>query len=302
MAIYSDAKIRKECYFCNMIKLSTTVKIDPLPVKISLSDTIMVVGSCFADSVGQRLAQSGFNVCINPFGTLYNPVSIANSLARLSHPRPFSEEECVEMGAGAGLICSWWHHTSFARSSCKEFLEVANASLQRASEFWKKRKKVIVTLGTAMVWRRVSDGEIVSNCLKRPSREFSHEILSVGNVAAILKNVITSYPDKEFIFTVSPIRHLGEGAHNNSISKATLLLGLDSALQGTGACYYPSYEILLDELRDYRYYTEDLVHPSKTAVDIIYERFLDAVTVEEERKKIERNEKEFRFLSHREMH
>ena len=128
-----------------------------------------------------------------------------------------------------------------------------------------------------MVWRLVSNGEVVSNCLKRPSREFSHEMLSVDQVAAISSRIVSAHPDKEFIFTVSPIRHMGEGAHINTISKSTLQLGLQAV---TGlASYFPAYEIMLDELRDYRWYAADLVHPSAAAADYIWERFREATSL-----------------------
>ena len=256
-----------------MAKDTTRVEILKFPVKISSSDRIAILGSCFANEMGARMKDAGFDVCINPFGTLFNPVSIANSIARLDSAIPFRQDECVEMGAGAGKICSWWHHTSFSRLTAEEFLDNANKALQEASAFWKSCNKVIITLGTAMVWKLVSNGEVVSNCLKRPSREFSHEMLSVNQTAAVLKRIISAHPDKEFIFTVSPIRHMGEGAHLNTVSKATLQL----AIEATGATYFPSCEIMLDELRDYRWFAEDLVHPSKEAVDYIWRRFNEAI-------------------------
>lgn len=290
-----------------MIKLSTPVMAAPLPVQLSLGDRIMVLGSCFADSMGSRLAAAGFDVCVNPFGTLYNPVSICNSVARLASGRPFTEADCVEMGAGAGLMCSWSHHTSFARPTAEEFLRDANASLAKASEFWKSANKVLITLGTAMVWKLVGDenagevaraGEVVSNCLKRPAAEFSHEMLGVQHVGALLQMLVEGNPDKEFIFTVSPIRHLGDGAHANTLSKSTLHL----ALGRLPVCYFPAYEILLDELRDYRYFAEDLVHPSKLAEDIIWERFVTAAVVPGDRSQLALNEKAARQSAHRPLH
>ena len=256
-----------------MAKDLTRVEINKFPTKILETDTVMVLGSCFANETGARMKESGYKVCVNPFGTLFNPVSIANSIARLDSAIPFRADECVEMGAGAGKICSWWHHTSFARFTVEEFLGNANRALQEASSFWKKSNKVVITLGTAMVWKLVSNGEVVSNCLKRPSREFSHEMLSVAQVAAVLGRIVKSHSDKEFIFTVSPIRHMGEGAHRNTVSKATLHL----AIKSIGATYFPAYEIMLDELRDYRWFAEDLVHPSKEAADYIWKRFLEAI-------------------------
>ena len=277
------------------MKLLTTVDVPRNGLQFTLHDRIMVLGSCFADEIGSRLLKAGFDACVNPFGTLYNPVSIANSVARLGSGIPFRKEDCVAMGAGAGLICSWWHHTSFARKDEEQFLHDANAALELASAFWKDCNKVIVSLGTAMVWNLRENGETVSNCLKRPAAEFSHEMLPLPAVSAVLQRLVRSSPDKQFLFTVSPIRHLGEGAHTNTISKSTLLLALD----GIGADYFPAYEILMDELRDYRFYADDLVHPSKLAADIIWERFLDSAGDPAERERIKENEKAARFAAHR---
>ena len=278
-----------------MIKLSTPVITTSLPVQLSLGDSIMVLGSCFADSIGSRLSAAGFNVCVNPFGTLYNPVSICNSVARLASGQPFTAANCVEMGAGAGRVCSFSHHTSFAKPTAEEFLSGANASLSEAAAFWKSANKVLITLGTAQVWKLVSSGDVVSNCLKRPAAEFSHEMLGVQQVGMLLQMLVEGNPDKEFIFTVSPIRHLGDGAHANTLSKATLHL----ALGRLPVCYFPAYEILLDELRDYRYFAEDLVHPSKLAEDIIWERFVAAAVVPGDRSQLALNEKAARHSAHR---
>lgn len=284
-----------------MIKLSTPVLMPQLPVQLSLADRIMVLGSCFADSMGSRLSAAGFDVCVNPFGTLYNPVSICNSVARLASGRPFAATDCVEMGAGAGLVCSWSHHTSFARPTAEEFLSVANSALEEAAAFWKTANKVLITLGSAMVWKLVEGGEVVSNCLKRPSAEFSHEMLGVQQIAVLLKMLVEGNPGKEFIFTVSPIRHLGDGAHANTLSKATLHLALARVMEqlSGAACYFPAYEILLDELRDYRYFAEDLVHPSRVAEDIIWERFVAAAVVSGDQSQTALNEKAARQSAHR---
>ena len=281
-----------------MLKLATQVENKALSVQISPDDKIMVLGSCFADNIGEKLAAGGFDVCVNPFGTLYNPVSVANSIARLGAGAEFGPADCVEMGAGAGLICSWWHHTRFARPTAEEFLANANAALNSAAGFWKSCNKVIITLGTAMVWKLVGSGEVVSNCLKRPSAEFSHEMLSVAQVGAVLQRIVKANPGKEFIFTVSPIRHLGEGAHLNTLSKSTLHI----ALKEMDVAYFPAYEIMLDELRDYRFYAEDLVHPSPTAVELIWQRFLDAAVPARYHEQIRAAEKATRIASHRSIH
>lgn len=281
-----------------MIKLSTPVSAAPTDARISLEDKIMVLGSCFADNIGSRLMDGGFDVCVNPFGTLYNPVSICNAVARLESGQPFGEADCVEMGAGAGLICSFFHHTSFARATREEFLSNANASLSEASAFWKSCSKVIISLGTAMVWKREKNGEVVSNCLKRPASEFTHEMLGVTHIFALLQLLVSSHPSKQFIFTVSPIRHMGDGAHANTLSKATLQLSLAKVQ----ADYFPAYEILLDELRDYRFYADDLVHPSRLAEDIIWQRFLESAVESADLPQILQNEKAARRSAHRPIH
>jgi len=230
----------------------------------------MILGSCFATSIGQKMKESGYNVCINPFGTIFNPQSIAQSVGRLMEEKPFETEDCVPMGAGAGKICSFWHHTSFARPTAEEFLENANASLRQAAAYWRECDSVIVTFGTAQVWRH--GGRTVSNCLKRPGYEFTHEMLTLEEILNCI--VLIRSAGKNCLFTVSPIRHMGEGAHVNTVSKSLLHV----ALAQSGADYFPSYEILMDELRDYRWYAEDRVHPSEEATEIIWARFKDYLT------------------------
>jgi len=281
------------------MKLFTRVEPGTSTVEISYNDNVFVFGSCFADSVGMRLLNSGFNVCVNPFGTLYNPLSIAKAIERLDSGRPFSKEECVRMGAGADLVCSFSHHTSFARADEADFLADANASLQDAALRWKTCNKVIISLGT--VWCYFHNGEVVSNCLKRPQAEFERKALSLAQTSAALRGIIESNPGKEFIFTVSPIRHLADGAHANQLSKSTLLLAVQDVL-GPGREYFPAYEILLDELRDYRFYAEDLSHPSHVAEEYIWENFISFAVPEDQRARITENLKAWKRTQHRPLH
>lgn len=235
---------------------------------IGRDDRIIILGSCFETGIGLRLRNAGFDVCINPFGTIFNPRSIANSVSRLVTSEPFTSRDCIPMGAGAGKICSFWHHTSFARPTEEEFLANANASLAEASRIWKECNKVIINFDTAQVWRH--DGKTVSNCLKRPGYEFTHEMLTLDEIIECIRTI--RVPGKDFLFTISPFRHLGEGAHVNTISKSLLHLGL----QLEGCDYFPSYEIVIDELRDYSYFDADRVHPSEEAMDIVFKRFCEA--------------------------
>ena len=290
-------------YFCSTkesdMKLQTPVADEKCLVGISYTDQIMMLGSCFSDNIGSQLHDYGFNVCVNPFGTLYNPISILQSVQLLASDRTFTESDCVQMGAGAGLICSFSHHTSFARGTKEDFIANANESLSQARAFFKECNKVIITLGTSWCFRDISSGKIVSNCLKRPAGEFQRERLSVTEVKDALKAIMDLCPDKEFIFTVSPIRHFKDGAHGNQVSKSTLLIGIEDAIADTEkADYFPSYEIMMDELRDYRFYAEDMCHPTQQAVDYIRERFLQWALPSSEHQSLEENIRNFKRSRH----
>ncbi|MGM9788592.1 MAG: GSCFA domain-containing protein [Candidatus Cryptobacteroides sp.] len=339
-----------------MLKLSTTVAAGRAAKAISLKDNLFLLGSCFVDNMADKFKDAGFKTVNNPFGTIYNPASIAQAVELLDSQRLFTEADCVQMGSGMQKICSFYHHSSFARTGEQEFLENANKALEEARESWHKTRKVIISLGSAMVWEHIEQVEIkpennslesnspdnngpennssekrkpanngiednslenncseeikpednnlearktagkrlVSNCLKRPGYEFEHRMLSLDEVKKSLKDIVEAHPEKDFIFTVSPIRHLGDGAHQNTLSKSLLHL----AIADLGLEYFPAYEIVLDELRDYRFFAEDLVHPSKTTVDILWEKFLDYACLPEERASIEQNEKDSKYLKH----
>lgn len=314
-----------------MIRLQTPVTDVKCRVPVSYRDRILMLGSCFSDNVGQKLSDYGFDVCINPFGTLYNPASISQSVERLVSGTHFTEEECVWMGSGAGRICSFWHHTSFARNDIAEFLENANRRLDKACSFFRDCSKIIITLGTAWCFRYTGwkapgsggsaaggdstdippagyTGRIVSNCLKRDAREFSRERMTLETAYGLLENIVklckaestTDFREKQIIFTVSPIRHLADGAHGNQLSKSTLLMAADMIIEKTVTTdYFPAYEIMMDELRDYRFYAEDMVHPSLQAVGYISERFLDWALPASERTILEENIRRYRQSRHR---
>lgn len=280
------------------MKLFTEIPCEKV-AELALSDPICVLGSCFADEIGARMEAAGFDVLRNPFGTLYNPASIAAAVARLDNANPFTPEDCVEMGSGAGRICSFSHHTSFARPTAEDFLAHANERLSEAAARWRACKQVILTLGTAWVWRALErPGQpVVANCLKRSAREFAHELLSVEACTELLRGIIEVHTDKQFILTVSPIRHLGDGAHANTVSKSTLHLAVHNLL--SSVAYFPAYEIVMDELRDYRFYADDLVHPAPAAIQIFWERFLDACTLPSERERILAAERASHATAHR---
>lgn len=283
-----------------MLKLQTNIDIAPGTVQITHDSRIMVLGSCFADNVGAFLESAGFDCMTNPFGTLYNPVSVTNAVSRIISGAPFTEDDCVEIGAGSSKICTFSHHTGFSRDTKEEFLQHANDTLSRAANFWKTCDTVIITLGTVRCFRLNATGEIVANCLKHPAAEFTRYALDAASVAAILERLVGRFPDKRFILTVSPIRHLADGAHANQISKSTLLLAEDAVCTAfpDRCVYFPAYELLLDELRDYRFYAEDMVHPSPAAIRYICERFIDFAVPSSEHEKIAAALKQHRRNNH----
>lgn len=262
-------------------KFRTMVMADEAGTRIDYGSKVIMLGSCFTTEVGKIMQEYRFNVLVNPFGVLYNPCSIAKSVKRMLSCTPFSAKEVIQTNptdaSSPEKFASFSHHSSFARLSAEEFLENANRALKEASDFLHSSDTVIITLGTAWIYTLAGTGEVVSNCHKRLAKEFNRRLLSVEECQSILEEIASLLPDKEIIFTVSPIRHLKDTAHGNQISKATLLLALDRVIAGNPHCrYFSSYEIMMDELRDYRFYAEDMLHPSPLAVKYIFEIFKES--------------------------
>ena len=241
------------------MKLQTVVDIAPSKWKIGYEDKILLLGSCFSDEIGEQMKQRYLHVTCNPFGTLYNPLSIAQALTMTEMPDLVEHE---------GLWHAMSHHGSFSRADKEEAESVIRTSIETMQHALHEASVVIVTFGTAWVYEK--DGAVVGNCHKLPENCFTRRRLTVEEIVAAWKPILAQYPDKHWLFTVSPIRHIRDGLHENQLSKATLL----QAVEQLGD-YFPSYEIMLDELRDYRFYADDLVHPSSLAVNYIWERFVD---------------------------
>ena len=295
------------------MKRQGIIEIEPLRRRIGKQEGILLLGSCFADEMGERLAAAGYKVMANPFGTLYNPVSIAQAMQIIGDetftPLTKEDTELFTYGIGCKRYGSYLFNTKASRESPEEFLSYANSTIEAARHFFKDSATIIVTLGTAWVYKHIGKQMIVANCHKVPAKEFSRYRLSIDETLAALKE-ITAFPGKQYIFTVSPIRHLADGEHGNQLSKATLLLATDAlisqaaaqasqALQAAPAApssqaapaapvaqpsqvagrettaiyYFPAYEIVMDELRDFRHYAEDTVHPSAETAEYIFSRF-----------------------------
>ena len=254
--------------------LQTEIKIQSLEQTIRYGEGLLFLGSCFADEVGGICKGLGFNAIVNPFGVLYNPSSIAMALKRLSTGKPFTQEDVVEVGEG--YYCTFSHNTAFWRPSRKELLDTVNQALEKAHEHYKKTKWIVISLGTSWVFRSKTKGDVVANCHKLPANQFERQFFSIEQSVQCLSEMVEQHPEKQFVFTVSPLRHLKDGLHGNQLSKAALLMAVDEVCKTfVNAHYFPAYEILLDELRDYRFYKEDMVHPTEQAVHHVWERFAD---------------------------
>ena len=254
------------------MKLQTIVESKPSDWKIGYEDRILMLGSCFADEMGEQMHRRGLHVTSNPFGTLYNPLSIAQAINL-----QISESSNLPMINHDGLWHSMAHHGAFSRPNKEDAEQAVRGSIEAMQNALAEATVVIVTFGSAWVYEM--EGQIVANCHKMPESYFSRRRLSVDEIVEAWRPIVDRYPDKRWLFTVSPIRHIRDGLHENQLSKATLLMAVEqlASLEGRsgGVSYFPSYEIVLDELRDYRFYADDLVHPSALAVNYIWERFTE---------------------------
>ncbi|MDE6459527.1 MAG: GSCFA domain-containing protein [Paramuribaculum sp.] len=255
---------------------------------ISHSTPLLMLGSCFASNIGTRLQRDLFDVCVNPFGTLYNPASISVACARLASGSEFTAEDVAERD---GRLHSWHCHSSLSSDNLdmRQYLDKLNSNLAAARESVKNVSVAVLTLGTRRIYRLKETEMIVANCHKFPAADFVVENLDVAkSFECIVKAVAalrTINPDMKIVLTVSPVRYVGEGLHNSTVSKSVLMLACESACNTLrNLVYFPAYEIMMDDLRDYRFYAADMKHPSDVAVDYIYsifsQSFFDKATVE----------------------
>lgn len=251
-----------------MIPLQTHIPNPPTDLKIRHSKPILLVGSCFTENIGNRLQSCGFEVIMNPFGILYNPTSIATCLSYCLNDKKITQEELFEHN---GLVHSWLHHSCYSRASKEECLLACNQSIETTYQRIKEGAIIIVTLGSSWVYEWGNFG-VVANCHKVPNNQFKKRLLSIDEIARQWTTIASQLQQHEMqlITTISPIRHWADTPHGNQLSKSTLMLAME---QISTAHYFPSYEIMMDELRDYRFYEQDMLHPNTLAIDIIWERF-----------------------------
>ncbi|HKK42423.1 MAG TPA: GSCFA domain-containing protein [Bacteroidales bacterium] len=267
------------------MEFRTKIEIKPSSWSISYDKPVMLIGSCFSSYIGARMEQGHLPVMINPSGTVYNPVSVSKTLDAIISQKVYSGDDLFMHN---GIWHSFDHYTEFSGEDPERVLERINNNARRAYSFLKKAAFLFITFGTARVYRYRKSGLIVSNCHKVPAREFDSELLEVGEVVNLWKGQLDTlqrlFPSLKVIFTISPVRHWKDGAHGNQVSKSVLFLAVEKLLEHSSCPqYFPAYELIMDELRDYRYYCNDMLHPSDTAVGYIWEVFtscyFDAATL-----------------------
>ena len=263
----------------------TKVELKPLKRGLSYEDQILSLGSCFADNMARKLSQAKFRVTASPTGILFNPYSIAQAIE--SYQNSEREIQQSEMINASGIWSHYDFHSSFSDVDAEVAREKMQSALKVGKETLRRANVVIITFGTAWIYRLKESGRVVANCHKQPQRIFERELLSTEAIAGRYIELLQgALKDKQVIFTLSPVRHLGDGLEGNSLSKATLRVAINQIVEHChNAEYFPSYEIQNDELRDYRFYAEDMTHPSSQAVDYIWERF-SSVAFDERHKEL----------------
>lgn len=258
------------------MNLQTKITVAAPDFLIDYNSRLMMLGSCFAENMGSKFSYYKFDVDVNPCGIIYNPLSVANVLRLIVEGKQFEKSDLRQVG---GKWVSLYHHGAFSSTDPDECLRRINDRLTKATGELRTLDLLVITWGTAWVYRYTRENIVVSNCHKIPSQEFERSRLSVEDIVkeylVLIGRLREINPGLRILFTVSPIRHWKDGAHGNQLSKATLLLAIDRLREELQHVYYfPAYEIVLDELRDYRFYADDMLHMSGFTVDYIWERFL----------------------------
>ncbi|MBN1388251.1 MAG: GSCFA domain-containing protein [Bacteroidales bacterium] len=257
------------------MEFRTKVQKLPAKEKISFSSHVIFIGSCFAEDIGRQFLNGKMKVLINPFGVLYNPMSAARALEIIMSGKLFRREELYFY---ENKYLSFYHDTSFSSRNYERSLEKINNSISEAHNFLKSATHLFITFGTAWVYRWKDNNEVVANCHKIPATRFNRQLLKTEDIVNLWTRIVSGlrvFNNRlNIVFTTSPVRHMKDGAHGNQVSKSTLVVAIEELISGdVNLSYFPSYEIMLDELRDYRFYDKDLVHLSDTAIEYIWEGF-----------------------------
>ncbi|MDR0364498.1 MAG: GSCFA domain-containing protein [Bacteroidales bacterium] len=249
----------------------------PKSKPVDYNDAIMLCGSCFVENIGEKLDNYCFNTMINPFGILFDPISLARSLEMIIDRRIFTARDTVFYN---NLYHSFFHHSRFSRPNQQEHLRLINDASEKAHDFLKSATRLIITLGTAWTYRHKERNAVVSSCHKIPQENFEKYLLSVDEIITVLSEIFARLfsfnPNIEITLTISPVRHIKDGFVENQYSKSTIILAVKKLIEKKShPDYFPAYELMMDDLRDYRFYGVDMLHPSTTAVSYIWERFVE---------------------------
>ena len=247
----------------------------PFDLKINHQQNLLLVGSCFTEQIGTKLANHKFAVLDNPNGILFNPSSIAKSISSYINHRQYTETDLFYQNE---CWNSWQHHSRFSHPDKKICLSAINESQSKANVFLKNADWLLITLGSAFVYE-LDNKEVVANCHKVPTDKFSKRLLAADEIFADLQKMIEKAvafnPQLKIIFTISPVRHLRDGFVENNRSKATLIHTVHQLTEKNNNCFYfPAYELIIDDLRDYRFFAEDMVHPNYAATNYVWEKFI----------------------------
>lgn len=302
------------------MELSTRVIIQESSIRINYNSRLAFFGSCFADNISAQFAARKFGVLANPFGTVYNPASIARQIRAIADGKVFGENDVFKDERCDNLWHCWDAHSSLSGATKEECIKKLNNAVNRTREFLKQADIVFITLGTAFVYYLKDSsaagngdarGRAVANCHRQDPALFERRMITVDEAAQALREIVHDLrkirTDIRIVFTVSPLRHMGDGAHNNTLSKATVLLAIEKAMQEIAsplarndvAAYFPSYEIVMDELRDYRFYADDMIHLSNTAEEYIFERMVETYCDGTTRENMAKVEKFLKMANHR---
>jgi len=284
------------------MKFRTELPIPKFPFKIFYQDNILLLGSCFSGNMGNFLLKNRFHVLSNPFGTLFNPVSIATLLKMSMNPELFTEDYRYFFD---NRWVSFAHHGSFSHPDENIFNKQIDEQFNITQTFLQKTDFLLLTFGTSYCYRFLERNLLVANCHKIPHTKFEKFRLKIDDIVKIYNDLLLLIyecnPNIKIIFTISPVRHLGDGFHENNLSKSVLHLAIEQLTDYKRIFYFPAYEILMDDLRDYRFYAEDLCHPSENAVSYIEEVFTETFFSQETKEKLKIIDKENKFLNHRKL-
>lgn len=270
---------------------------------IDYQSNVLLLGSCFSENIGNQLNYFKFQSTQNPFGILFHPKAIENLITNTSNKKVYSSDDLIYQN-------EIWHsfdaHSSLSSASENELLNKLNVAISLTNKKIKEASHIVITLGTSWVYRYIETDTIVANCHKIPQKKFLKELLSVSEISESLARSISLIKsinsDAAVIFTISPVRHLKDGFIENTQSKSHLIAAIHTLVNKQDVSYFPSYEIMMDELRDYRFYAEDMIHPNKTAINYIWRKFIDTWFSEETKSIMKEIDEIQKGLLHRPFH